>query len=62
MVHLIASIAVILTGLALALVLDGGDDIRLFGWLLVAIGVLGLISRWVISMQGDAHRRPPSRH
>jgi hypothetical protein len=57
LVHVVASLAVIVMGLALALVLGDGGDIRLFGWLLVVIGVLGLISRWVISRQGDARGR-----
>jgi hypothetical protein len=33
----------------------------MFGWLVVVIGVLGLLSRWVISAQGDKHRQSPPR-
>jgi membrane protein DedA with SNARE-associated domain len=60
-VHIVASVGVILLGLALALVLDTGNDLRIFGWLVVVIGVLGLLSRWVISAQENKRREPPPR-
>jgi hypothetical protein len=43
-VQLLASIAVLLIGLYLALLSDAGD-FRVFGWLLVGLGVFGLVSR-----------------
>jgi hypothetical protein len=58
MVHFVASGAVVLMGLALALLLGADSNIRMFGWLLVVIGLLGFVSRWVISVQSNK-RTPP---
>jgi hypothetical protein len=52
LVQLVAIIFLIATGLYVALVADVDDDLRLFGWLLVGMGVLGLVLRfWLARMR-----------
>jgi hypothetical protein len=50
----IASILLILAGLYLALVadLDEGSDMRIFGWVIVAAGVLGVVASIVFPRLG----------
>jgi hypothetical protein len=55
--HLAASIIVILAGLYLGLVADTVGEMRVFGWALAAVGVVGLVSRWFIARATD--RRDP---
>jgi hypothetical protein len=56
--QLVASISLIIIGLLVAVVFDAAAEMRLFGWVLVGIGVLGLVLRWAVArMQRDA--RPP---
>jgi hypothetical protein len=43
---LVVSVFLIAIGLLVGLVIDVPADIRLFGWILVGVGVLGLASRW----------------
>ena len=50
---MIWSTILVVLGLAFALWVDSGD-VKVFGWLLVAVGVLGFVSRaWL------AGREPP---
>jgi hypothetical protein len=56
--QLVASIAVLVIGLILALVVDVAADLRFYGWVLVGIGVLGLVIRWTMARLRD--RDPPS--
>jgi amino acid permease len=49
---LVASIAVLVIGLGIGFLADVGDDMRFFGWLLAAIGVVGLLSQAWIAGQG----------
>ena len=50
---MIWSTILLVVGLALALWVDSGD-VRIFGWILAAVGVLGFVSRaWL------AGRQPP---
>jgi hypothetical protein len=57
--QLVATIAVMVVGLVLATVIGSGD-IRIFGWILVGVGVLGLLARWVIARLGG-EGYPPTR-
>ena len=57
MLHIATSVAIIIVGLLLALVLSAPSDVRVFGWVAVAIGVLGLVSRVWIARQGNQRRR-----
>jgi hypothetical protein len=59
--QLVASVVVVLIGLLLALVLGRAGDMRAFGWVLVAVGLLGVVSRWLIPRQRD-DRDPPRQH
>jgi hypothetical protein len=59
--QLVASVVVVVIGLLLALVLGRAGDIRVFGWVLVAVGLLGVISRWLIARQRD-DRDPPRQY
>ena len=56
----VASILVILAGLYLALVADVGEgsDMRTFGWVLVAAGVVGVIASVVLSRLGQGRDQP----
>jgi hypothetical protein len=59
-VQLVASVGLIVTGLILAIVVRADPDYRIFGWILVGVGVLGLIARSVIARLRD-HRPPGER-
>jgi hypothetical protein len=59
--QLVASVVVVLIGLLLALVLGRAGDMRAFGWVLVAVGLLGVVSRWLIARQRD-DRDPPRQY
>jgi hypothetical protein len=52
-IHIVASVTLILLGLVFALVLDIESDMRLFGWILAGVGALGLLSRWLIGQLRD---------
>ena len=58
--QLVASTVVLAIGLYVALLADDAGELRVFGWVLVAIGLLGLLVRWwmarVASERDD--RRP----
>ncbi|HEY3263222.1 MAG TPA: hypothetical protein VGJ95_23610 [Pseudonocardiaceae bacterium] len=45
----VASLVVVVLGLMLTRTGDVPDDMRLFGWILVAIGILGLLAKIVLS-------------
>jgi hypothetical protein len=49
LIQLVVSIALIAVGLITALVLNVPGDMRVFGWVLVGVGVLGLVLRSVIA-------------
>jgi uncharacterized membrane protein len=44
--HIVASTVVLASGLYVALLADDAGELRVFGWMLVAIGLLGLLLRW----------------
>jgi len=44
--QLVASTVVLAMGLYVALLADDAGELRVFGWMLVAIGLLGLLLRW----------------
>ena len=44
--QLVASTVVLAMGLYVALLADDAGELRVFGWVLVAIGLLGLLLRW----------------
>jgi hypothetical protein len=56
----VASIGLVVIGLALALVMHTSTDMRVFGWVLAGIGVFGLLVRRVLATR-RAQRRPPDR-
>jgi uncharacterized membrane protein len=48
---LIASVALIVIGLVLALIVsvdESTSDMRIYGWVLVAVGLLGVLARFMI--------------
>ncbi len=49
MAAVLASGFALLVGLYLAIFADVGGDMRLFGWLLVIVGAIGLILRSVLA-------------
>ena len=53
--QLVASLAVVVLGLILLRTHDVAGDMRFFGWVLVAVGVAGLLTHVVLSRAG---RRP----
>ena len=55
MLNRIGSAVLLLLGLYLALLADAQADMRLFGWVLAALGVLGLVFAAVLP------RRRPDR-
>jgi hypothetical protein len=59
-VNLIASFLLILAGLYLALLadLDEGSDMQIFGWILFALGVFGVIVNVVFSRIDEGRDRP----
>jgi len=59
--QLVASIGVILIGLFLVTVEDTTADMRVYGWVLVAVGALGVILRLIISRRRPPEPRPPPR-
>jgi hypothetical protein len=54
--QLVASIVLIVIGLWLALLVDKAGDMRIFGWVVVGVGVLGLILRRYVAGQRDRLR------
>jgi hypothetical protein len=46
--QLVASIALVAIGLFLALIADTSGGMRIFGWVLVLVGILGLVIRSVL--------------
>jgi hypothetical protein len=61
MIQVVASVVVMVLGLVLALLVDIPGDMRLFAWILVALGAFGLVSRWMISRQRDDRNAPGRR-
>jgi hypothetical protein len=57
--QLIASILLIVIGVGLGLFVDAGD-MRIFGWVVAAVGVLGLVVRVLVArrIEGGDPRRP----
>jgi hypothetical protein len=53
----VASVGLVVIGLAVALFLDTSADLRVFGWVLVVVGVAGLLSRWALARRHND--RPP---
>jgi hypothetical protein len=51
--QLVASIFLIAVGLFLAFVGDVAGDMRVFGWVLAGVGLLGLVIRSVVNRQHD---------
>jgi hypothetical protein len=57
--QLVVSIGLVVVGLLLALVLDASGEMRVFGWVVVVVGVLGLAARrWLAGQRDDG---PPGR-
>ena len=59
--QLVASVAVLVIGLLIAFVLEAAADLRMFGWLLIVIGLLGLASRVLLARLRDRRDAPPPR-
>jgi hypothetical protein len=58
--QLVASVSLVVVGLLVAVVLDVSAEMRLFGWVLLGVGVLGLVLRWVVArMQERRDAGPP---
>ena len=56
--QLAASVGLIVIGLLLGLCTRGGADMRLYGWILVGVGVLGLVARsWIARLRAEESRR-----
>jgi len=57
--QLVASVLLIVIGVGLGLFVDAGD-MRIFGWVVAAVGALGLAIRWTLprGSDGRAPRRP----
>lgn len=55
--HVLMSAMVLAAGLLVALVLDASAEQRLFGWVLVAIGALGVAGSLLMRRGGP---RPPA--
>jgi hypothetical protein len=51
-VHLLMSAGTIVLGLVLALYLDASPELQAFGWALAALGVIGLVLRFVLPEPG----------
>jgi hypothetical protein len=52
--QLVASAGLVVTGLLLALLMQTSADMRVYGWILVGIGLLGLASRsWMARLRDD---------
>jgi hypothetical protein len=56
--QLVVSIALIVVGVAVGLVVETSRDMHIFGWVLVGVGVLALLTRWLISQQNQGRERP----
>jgi hypothetical protein len=54
--QLAVSVALIVVGLIIAMVVDVARDFRLFGWILVAVGMLGLGIRAFVAGRGPGRR------
>jgi hypothetical protein len=60
--QLVASVAVLVIGLLIAFVLEAAADLRIFGWLLIVVGLLGLASRVLLArLQARRDSPPPQR-
>ena len=60
--QLVASVAVLVIGLLIAFVLKAAADLRIFGWLLIVVGLLGLASRVLLArLQARRDSPPPQR-
>ena len=57
--QLVASVGLVVIGLALALFAHTSTDMRVFGWILAGIGVFGLVVRRVFGGRRPERRRPP---
>jgi hypothetical protein len=51
--QLVASVVLIMIGLWLAFLVSNPGDLRIFGWVVAGVGVLGLIIRAVLAHQRD---------
>jgi hypothetical protein len=51
------SVGLVILGLLLALVLDVPSTLRVYGWVLVGVGVLGLASRYAIAWYQERENR-----
>jgi hypothetical protein len=56
MLQLVVNVIVIVMGLVLALFLDAPGEMRIFGWFVAAIGVVGLGARAAIIRRGSGRR------
>ena len=60
--QLVASVTVLVIGLLIAFVLEAAADLRIFGWLLIVVGLLGLASRVLVArLQARRDSPPPQR-
>lgn len=55
--QLVASVALIMIGLFVAVRADA-SDLRIFGWVVVGVGVLGLLARWWLARLNAGRSRP----
>jgi hypothetical protein len=51
--QLVASVALIVIGLWLALLSGAAAEMRLFGWVLAGLGALGFVFRAIVARQHD---------
>ena len=54
--QLVMSVALIVVGLWLALLSGAAAEMRLFGWVVAGLGVLGLVFRTLMTRQRDRSR------
>jgi len=57
--QLVASIGLIVIGLVIVNADDSASDMRVYGWILVAVGVFGLFLGFVVSRIGQNRRGRP---
>jgi hypothetical protein len=57
--QLVASIGLIVSGLVIVNVGDSPPDMRVYGWIIAAVGVLGLLVRFMLPGAGRDRRGGP---
>jgi hypothetical protein len=59
--QLVASVSLLVVGFIVAVVLEASAEMRLFGWVLFGVGVLGLVLRWVVARMREQRDAGPPR-